>query len=178
MSDYRDIKQKHEATVVADFVAWLNRTSDTNWAVSERPNPPDAIITDGKTTSWVEHADLYRSWEEARSETSFVSPGKEHAPHSENPISDPDRRIAMELMALLQKKLTNCSYRPFYEKYGPGFLVISERDPFFDDATIAEIDRISEELKISNDLGYFKKLYLAIRIPDRLVYGELTYHRA
>lgn len=175
--EYRDIKNAHESAVIDDFVTWLNRKHGTDWRVIDRPDPPDAIIEDGEVRSWVEHTDLYRHWEEARSETSFITPGKEHIPHSENPIFDPDRRTAMALMDTLKKKLSNRSYRSAYGKYGRGYLVISERDPLFDHATVEEIDRITEEVMITGDIGFFKKVYLATHGQDGLVYGEITYHR-
>jgi hypothetical protein len=178
MSNYRVLKQQHETAVVDDFVAWLSDKSGANWTVLERPDTPDAVISNGVETSWVEHTDLYRTWEEARSETSFITPDKKHIPHAENPIFDPDRRIAIALMNLLQSKLSNDSYRQAYEVYGPGFLVISERDPLFNKDSIAEIDRISEEIKISDDRGYFSKVCLAIRAVKGTIYGELTYLRA
>jgi hypothetical protein len=76
MNDYRELRRAHESAIIGDFIAWLNAAHGSTWAVSERPDPPDAIITDGNMTSWIEHADLYRSREEARSETSFVTPNK------------------------------------------------------------------------------------------------------
>ena len=97
MSFHRQIRQAHEEAVVDEFVHWLNQTTGSNWTVSERPDPPDAIITDGDTTSWVEHADLYRNGEEARSEMSFVTPDKAHIPHSEHPIADPDPSLPTSL---------------------------------------------------------------------------------
>jgi hypothetical protein len=175
MSWHRELKRNHETAVIDNFVDWLNRTSGSNWEVIDRPNPPDAIITDGGATFWVEHADLYRHWEEARSETSLLNPNKKHIPHSENPIYEPDRRTAMAFMTLLQDKLSSCSYRAAYEKYGQGFLIISERDPLFDKSTIAEINRITQEMKIVGDKGYFGKVYIAMRAQGGIVYGEVTY---
>jgi len=175
VSEHRKIKRQHEIAVIENFVAWLNQSSGAHWVIIEHPDPPDAIIKDGEKTSWVEHADLYRHWEEARSETSFVTPGTEHIPHSENPISDPDQRTAMALMSLLQDKLSKDSYSEVHEAYGPGFLLISERDPLFDSNTVAVIDRLSEQIAIADDKGYFARVYLAIRETHRVVYGELTY---
>jgi hypothetical protein len=177
MSNYRDLKRRHETAVVDEFVGWPKRTSGANWTVTSRPNPPDAIITNGSAISWVEHADLYRNWEEARSETSFVTPGKTHIPHSQHPICDPGRQTAMALMALLQDKLSNSSYRSAYEHYGQGFLVISVRDPLFDNDTVADIDRAAEQMGVADDNGYFCKIYLAIRSPQDLLYREVTYRK-
>ena len=174
--EYRDIKNVHESAVVNDFVVWMNRTQGTDWRVIDRPDPPDAVIADGDAYAWVEHTDLYRHWEEARSETSFATRGKEHIPHSENPICDPDRRTAMALMKTLQNKLSNNSYRSAYERYGQGYLVISERDALFDKDTEQEIDRLTDEVVISGDNGFFKKVYLAMRGADSMLYGDITYH--
>lgn len=83
------ISDAHQNAVIDEFVEWLNLNKNTKFKVLERPDPPDAIIYNGKTTTWVEHCDLYRSHDEARSELSFATPGENHIPHSENPISDP-----------------------------------------------------------------------------------------
>jgi hypothetical protein len=176
-NEYRELKRRHESAAVDSFVDWLNRTSGAHWQVTDRPNPPDAIIADGSSVSWVEHADLYRGAEEARSEMSFITPGKTHIPHSESPIYDPDRRTAMALVTLLQDKLSNRSYRSAYEQYGRGILLISERDPLIDNQTIAEIDHVTEEVQITNDNGYFCKVYLAIRSEQGMSYGEISYRR-
>ena len=177
MNEYRRLKRQHETAVVVNFVGWLNEVTGSSWAVVEHPNPPDAIIRDGDTTSWVEQTDLYRSFEEARSETSFLIRSKAHIPHSEHPIYDPDRRIAMRLIDLLQRKLSSCSYRSAYEKHGPGFLVISERDALFHVDTMAEIDWIVGETEMVDDRTYFIKVYLAIRAHGGMIYQELRYRR-
>ena len=175
MSNHRQIRQAHERVVVDDFVRWLNQTTGSNWTVSKRPDPPDAIITDGYKTSWVETADLYRNGEEARSEMSFVTPDRAHIPHSEHPIADPDRRTAVAFVQLLQDKLSKNSYRSVHGEYGQGFLVISERDPLFGDDTIAEISRITDEKCIAGDMGHFCKVYLAIRVRHGMGYAEVIY---
>jgi hypothetical protein len=175
MSNHRQIRQAHERAVVDDFVRWLNQTTGSNWTVSEHSDPPDAIITDGYTTSWVEHADLYRDWKEARSEMSFVVPVKAHIPHPNQPVYDPDRQIADAFMELLQDKLSKNSYRSVHGRYGQGFLVISERDQLFGNDTIAVISRVTDEKCISGDLGYFGKIYLAFRVSHGMDYAEVTY---
>ena len=83
----------------------------------------------------------------------------------------------MALMALLQDKLSNSSYRSAYEHHGQGFLVISVRDPLFDNDTVAEIDRATEQMKVADDNRYFCKIYLAIRSPQDLLYREVTYRK-
>ncbi len=141
------ISASHEKAVVDQFVSWLNSKNSSNFAVVERPDPPDAIINDGEITSWVEHCDLYRSHEEARSELSFITPGEIHTPHSEHPISEPDNRIAQKLVKLMRSKLGKSSYLESFQKYGCGYLVISERDPLFNnDSLLAINDAIDSEV--------------------------------
>lgn len=175
ISAYQELKRAHEGAVVDGFVGWLNRTNGTKWTVSSRPDPPDAIISDGERVCWVEHADLYRSMEEARSETSLIAPGKEHIPLSSKYILNPDRGTAEALITLLHKKLTLSSYRLVYEKHGQGFLVISERDPLYDSRTFSEIRKMFKNREIHNDKGYFRKIYLAIRRESALVFDEVSY---
>lgn len=170
--DSRELKRRHETAAVDAFVNWLNQTLGSNWVVVARPDPPDAIITDADATSWVEHADLYRSGD--RSETSRVIGN--HIPHS-GPIDDPDRRTAERLVAILTEKLSKESYRSTYDKHGPGFLVISERDNLFDPTTVVEIDRTLKEVRMVGDKGYFRKIYLAIRAGPGIEYREITYRQ-
>lgn len=175
MSWHREAKPKHESAVINNFIVWYNKNTGSNWTVIEHPDPPDAIISNSGATSWIEHADLYRNEEEARSEWTIANPDKRHIPHSENPIWEPNLQTAKALMTLLQDKLSKASYKSAYEKYGQGFLLISEHDPLFDDSTIAEINRITEEVKIVGDKGYFSKVYLAIRTNSGTDYSEVTY---
>jgi len=171
------ISDAHQNAVIDQFVEWLNLDKNTNFKVLERPDPPDAIIFNGKTTTWVEHCDLYRSSDEARSELSFVTPGEKHIPHSENPISDPDNRIAQQLVKRIKDKLTKSSYADSFCKYGRGYLVISERDPLFDNDSLKAIDMVIESSTFNEDKKYIKEVYLAVRGTDRLIFLRVNYHR-
>lgn len=177
MRPREQIKRAHESAVIDQFVSWLNRSKGARFTVVDRPDPPDAIIVDGNKASWVEHADLYRDWEEAREELTFVTPGERHICHSENPIADPDLRTAAAFVQTMRDKLTKGSYKPIFEKYGRGYLVISERDPLFDRDTIQEIDCATEAALFREDKRYFKGVFLALRGNSGLVFGKVRYYR-
>lgn len=45
----------------------------------------------------------------------------------------------MAIMNAMIKKMQKDSYAPFYRKYGPGMLIITERDDLFSDTTLAAL---------------------------------------
>jgi len=170
------VSDAHQNAVVDQFVVWLNLEKKTEFRVEERPNPPDAIIANGEITTWVEHTDLYRNSDEARSELTFVTPGEEHIPHSERPIVDPDNRIAHRLVERMRDKLSKSSYAESFYKYGQGYLVISERDPLFNDDSLETICTVIEDTVFSEDKKYIKEVYLAVRGISKLRFIRVNYH--
>lgn len=172
------IKQTHEDAVIEKFLSWYNSTHETKFKIIDKPEPPDAVAQDEGKYIWIEHADIYRSSEEAREERSAVTPGEKPYQRQEHLISEPDKRMAIAFVFTLNKKLSNNSYRNWYEKYGPGILILTERDPLFDQSTW---DCISEELNscsFENDKGYFKKIFLGYRIMGGLSFIEAEYRNS
>jgi len=159
----KQVKSAHEIAVIDAFVRWYSAATSKNFRIIDRPDPPDAIIQCGSTKRWIEHADVYRNSEEAREEYSYVTPGEKPFDHSEHPILEPDKRIAMACAEVLRKKLTKTSYREFYEEFVGGILLLTERDPSFSESTL---ECIKDEVTchdFSGSRGYFTEAYIGYR---------------
>ncbi len=167
------VKDAHEDAVIAQFVVWLNNQSGKRYQVIAKPEPPDAVLKcDGEYT-WVEHADIYRSAEEAHEEYSAVTPGEREYIHSEHSIREPDERLASALCVTLQKKLSKESYGEPNGRYGPGILLLMERDALFNKSTLKCIYERMQDCKYPNDKGFFAKVYLCVRLTDGLIFVQL-----
>lgn len=167
------IKNGHESFVVERFVLWLNERTGRNYEVVGKPEPPDALIEYQGEHKWVEHADIYRSSEEAREEYSSVTPGEEAYFHTEHPIFAPNARIASRVYATLRNKLSKSSYAEAHGKYGPGILVLTERDQLFDKSTLNEIFQFLAGAKYDGDRGFFEAAYLGIQSMGDLEFFQL-----
>ena len=172
MKPREQIKQMHEDDVIEQFLSWHNSKCKTQFTVIEKPEPPDAIAKDGNNYIWIEHADIYRSMEEAKQERSTVTPGEEPYERQEYPIFEPDKRTAVAFEKILLKKLSKKSYSKFAEKYGLGILLLTERDPLFSKSTL---NCIGDRLKSCdfNNKGYFGSVYLGYRNMSNLVFVEV-----
>lgn len=178
MKPREQIKQAHEEAVIEQFLAWYNSKHGTAFKVIEKPQPPDALAQDQEKYIWIEHSDIYRSWEEAREERSTVTPGETPYERQEHPIYAPDERTALAFVSTLNKKLSKDSYDKWFRKYGPGILILTERDPLFDQSTW---DCIIEKLKSSpfeDNRGFFKNIFLGYRSREGLLFIEVDYRKA
>jgi len=131
MTSRKEIQEAHEHDVIRQFVTWLNLAASSHFRVTAKPNPPDAVLCDECCSRWlwVEHADIYRSGEEAHEERSLAAPGEKDYFHTDHPIAEPDQRLATAFVKALQDKLQKSSYASVFETYGPGILILTERDP-------------------------------------------------
>lgn len=178
MKPREKIQSAHEDAVIEQFLTWYNSKHGTEFKVFDKPQPPDALARDNDQVIWIEHADIYRSWEEAREERSAVTQGETQYDRLEHPIIEPDKRTAAAFVTTINKKLSKSSYEKWYKKYGPGFLILTERDPLFDQSTW---DCISEELdsfSFDNDKGYFKKVIFGYRSMRSLAFIEVKYQNS
>jgi len=167
------VKDAHEDAVIAQFVERLNNQSGKRYQVISKPEPPDAVLKCDGEYKWLEHADVYRSAEEAHEERSAVTPGELKHIHSEHPITETDERLASALCVMLQKKLSMGSYSEPYGKYGPGILLLTERDALFNKSTLQCICDRLQDCKYPNDKGFFAKVYLGVRSKDGLAFVRL-----
>jgi len=175
MKPREQIKQTHEDAVVDQFLSWYNSKHETKFKVIDKPEPPDAVAQENEKYLWIEHADIYRSSEEAREERSTVTPGEKPYERQEHPIVEPNKRVAVAFVSTLNNKLSKDSYEKWYEKYGPGILVLTERDPLFDQSTWDCISTELDSCSFEHDKGYFKEVFLGYRSMGGLAFIEVKY---
>ncbi len=170
------IKNFHEISILNGFVSWLNTLSREDFQIVARPNPPDAIIKGVTQTEWLEHTDAYRSDEEAKEELSLATPGGEPYKREKVLLVEPDKRIVAAILNNVHRKLQKNSYKEAFEKYGPGTLIISERDALFDEQSLELVRRSLPSYYFHGDRGYFKRAYLCIRSEGGYFF-ELLYEK-
>lgn len=175
MRNRRPVKDAHEIAVINDFIDWLNDKDGTKYEIVARPDPPDAILKDVESYMWVEHTDLYRSDDEAREEYEAIlaDPGETPFVHSENPVIGPDERIANSLLVNLCKKLIKSSYRDAFDLYGPGIIIMTERDPLFSNSSLTAIKNALHDFVCEDDQGHFKEVFLGYRAFDKLIFWRI-----
>lgn len=163
MGDRQQIQRNHELVVMKRFVEQLGASEGVHYELVIRPDPPDGIFKSVDKTIWIEVADVYRSADEAHEERSRVTPGESCFVHREHFIDEPDERLAIAMLDIIENKISKESYRSVFREYGPGILICCERDPLFDEFTVRRIDSVFKE-KIpvleKADKGFFKEVYV------------------
>ncbi len=175
MKPRENLQRQHEKWVIDQFLSWYNIKQGTEFKVVKRPDPPDAIAQDKNNIIWIEHTDIYRSAEEAKEERSLATPGEIPYERQEHPIASPDKRIAISAVRTLNKKLSKESYYNSFEIFGPGILILNERDNLITESTwdcvMAEINSHC----FAYDKGYFKNVFFGYRSLGSLSFHEVKY---
>ena len=160
MANRGPLKRRDERFHVNNFVEWLNLTYGSLYKVIAEPDPPEAIIESKYTTSWIEISTAFISPSYARDLMSYATPNEEHKSISDEIFVEPDRMAAENFVAVVKKKLEKKSYLPIAKKYGPGYLVIPIRNPFFDKSTITLMKEEWNKTEV-NDLDCFKSVRIS-----------------
>ena len=165
MSNARhEIQQRHENAILTLFAQHLFSLTGSTYELVEQPDPPDGVLrSQSGQRIWVEVADIYRSVDEAHEERSHVTPGEDRFLHREHPIISPDERTAVAAISVITNKISKNNYQSISEKYGPGILIVCERDPLFDESTLTEIrDRVRNEIDCLRSVskGFLRDVYL------------------
>lgn len=140
MKSRAEIQDAHELAVLAAGLAEHNRFHGLVLQLVSRPDPPDAVLSDGSTTTWMELTDAFFSQAWARDLSSFNST-KGHEPMSKGMYMDMDNQFAKNFCELLVKKANKFSYLPLLQQHGPGILVVGLESPWLDDETINATDK-------------------------------------
>lgn len=164
MNRRRDVQQRHERAVVANFLEWFEIRRRVAFRVIDEPNPPEAIIQSKRLTRWVEVVDAFWSKEWARDQYSYATPGEAHVPIGPGPHAGPDLNFANSFVASLSKKLEKTSYLPFAKKYGPGYLVVNVDYPLFDRRAHRTAKDLWAEGRPWPNRGCFREVFLRFRI--------------
>lgn len=138
MKSSAQIQLTHEESVLREALAEHNRRQGLALEVISRPDPPDAMLSDGTVTTWMELTDAFFSVEWARNLSSYGSI-KGYKPMRSGSFIDMDKQFAVNFCDLVQKKAGKQSYAPFIARHGPGILVVGLESPWLDDDTMDEI---------------------------------------
>lgn len=160
MIDRRPIQQAHERAYIDSFLNWFNKAYRSNFKVISEPNPPEAIIRSSKTTRWVEISTAFWSDDYAQDLYSYATPGEKHKPVGPGPFVNLDADFAKRFVSVVKKKLEKKSYLPARDKYGPGYLIVPIKYPWFNDETVHKM-REAWEASVIKDLGCFRSVYIA-----------------
>ncbi|MCA1717892.1 MAG: hypothetical protein LC781_14100 [Actinobacteria bacterium] len=134
MNKRKPIKKQHEQAVVTDFLGWYNSISGTKFVVVAEPDPPEAVARYEDKHIWLEVADVF--WV----------------------VAQP---TLFKLVNVLSDKLAKASYKPFYESYGPGILLLAVHNPWFDEQTITTMRSQCSAVNWSDNLKLFGKVFIA-----------------
>ncbi|MBE0434234.1 MAG: hypothetical protein IBX56_00340 [Methylomicrobium sp.] len=171
MADRRPIQQAHERAYVDQFITWFNRAYRTDFKVISEPNPPEAIIRSSRTTRWIEVSTAFWNDAYAKDLYSFATPGEEHKPIGYGPYHEMDSAFAEKFVSVVRKKLEKQSYRPSFESYGQGYLIVPIKHPWFDAQTV----RLMKDAWVHstiNDLGCFRSVYIAFQSKNGIKFSR------
>lgn len=160
MANRKPIKQAHERFHVNNFLDWFNRAYNTDFRIVSEPDPPEAIIRSSNRTSWAEVSTAFLNAAFAQDIMSYATPEEKHQSTAGNLVVDPDYQFAHSLVGVIKKKLEKKAYKPFFEQYGHGYLIVPIHNPFFDDASMLCAKEVWLNTEIS-DLGYFRSIRVA-----------------
>lgn len=158
-----EINAIHEAAVIAAVIETHNALTGSAFVIESRPNPPDAVIADGNSRLWIEHTDAFYSSDWARDLTSFAASDKKHIHLDTGVHVDMDSTLAEKFCSVVLKKLSNSSYAPLAEEYGPGIMVVGLETPWLSNDTIDSINRRWKEIGSPDLSSVFHWVYLGFR---------------
>jgi hypothetical protein len=154
----RSVQEAHERFTVRTFLDELNRRYRARYKVIAEPNPPEAIISTGRTTRWIEVTTAFMSTAFAKDLYSYATPGEVHQPLGDGVHVGPDARFSENFVSVVKQKLEKSNYESIRDRYGPGYLVVSIQYPLFGRWTAEFMQRAWSEATI-NDRGCFMSIY-------------------
>lgn len=167
MVDRRPVQQAHERFFVEQFLEWFNSRYRSSFQVVNEPNPPEAVIRSARTTRWVEVSTAFWTTSYAQDLYSFATPGEKHKPLDPGFYHNMDRIFARNFVSVLTKKLEKKSYVPWRDKYGPGYLIIPIKHPWFTGETVCLMRDAWADCVI-NDIGCFRSVRIAFPFRNEI----------
>jgi len=82
-----------------------------------------------------------------------------------------DQEFVNNFISVIKKKLEKTSYLEWREKYGPGYLIIPIKHPFFERQTVTFMKEALAVCSI-NDLGCFRRIYIAFSSMNRIRFSR------
>lgn len=167
MVDRRPVQQAHERFFVEQFLHWFNSAYRSNFKVVSEPNPPEAVIRSSRTTRWVEVTTAF--WNSAYAQDRFSSetPDEKHKPVDPGPYHSMDQDFVPNFVSVLKKKLEKKSYVPWRDKYGPGYLIVPIKYPWFDRETVRLMKEAWTDCLV-DDIGCFRSIRIAFSSLNKI----------
>lgn len=163
MSSRAAVQKAHEAAVLSAALAEHNRAFGTALEVLSRPDPPDAVLSDGARTTWLELTDAFYSDAWARHIVGHAA-GEPHRPMRQGLYVDMDAQLADRFCNIVLQKAGKASYKPFVQQYGPGILVVGLESPWTDgEDTVAAINQEWAARGNPDISATFEHVYLGFR---------------
>jgi hypothetical protein len=71
-----------------------------------------------------------------------------------------DQEFAKSFVSVLKKKLEKRSYVPWRDRFGPGYLIVPIKHPWFDRMAVQEMKEVWKT-SVVTDIGCFRSVYIA-----------------
>lgn len=155
----RDVKDRHEVSVLDSFKQHLKTEEGRSLSIIDRPDPPDAMVFLDNNQTWIEVTDAILNAEYARSITSYPAEDVAHVPCENKKIQDSDDIFTEEVINVVSKKYAKATLRNIYIANGPGILLVGLYSPF---VSVIDINELQKEVSVlsKNKDGRFKDVYL------------------
>jgi hypothetical protein len=153
-----------EMLIARRFAKWLSHSTSQAYTVTRGPNPPDFLLNPG---TWLELTNIYLSDKQAK----FLnSPEVRRFRFRGSP-----EKLSFRLLKKLDEKLAKTSYRAVHQERGPGVLLLSCQDCFFDEVILNRVQKAVISFKPRDDRGFFRRAYFEYRLPASDHVYEIIY---
>jgi hypothetical protein len=143
-----------EARIAERFALWFSRTTGRLCSVGPGDDPPDFVLI---PEGWLEVTDIYLSNPQAK----FINSPTETRFSLQCSPDEP----ALRLLQKLDEKLGKTSYQQIYNQRGPGILLLTCQDSFFDAVNLVRVQEALRSFHPSDDKGFFKAAYFDYQLP-------------
>src|SRR5712672_2290330 len=138
-----------ELTVAQRFLTWLSDSTGQKYAIKDRPNPPDFVLSVDEKESWLELSDIYLNNAQAK----FLNRSSEKMFRF---TGSPDE-TALRIFNKLNEKVSKLSYKNVFEKLGPGILLLTCQDMMFDSVNLSRMEQGLHSFTPVADRGFFAR---------------------
>ena len=153
-----------EAHIAERFAVWFTRIAGKTYTVAPGDDPPDFVMT---PEGWLEVTDIYLSNQQAK----FINSPTEKRFSMQCSPDEP----ALRLLAKLDEKLAKTSYQQIYNERGPGILLLTCQDFFFDRVNLERVQEALQQFYPLDDKGFFRAVYFEYQLPDKNRFYDLIY---
>jgi hypothetical protein len=137
------------------FAEYLSRRGIA-YSVVPAGDPPDFFLEPG---TWLELSDIYLSDAEAK----FLNSPKKGRFWFHGSLDEP----ALRLLRKLDEKLGKTSYQAVYEDRGPGFLLLTCQNCFFDEVNLARVHEAIASYRPTKRSGVLQSGLFRVQVTRR-----------